>query len=184
MGHLLTAQTVMFLVGYFVLCWGLSKRFGRMENRANQLELTERKRNHAIEWGFPEEEIDRLYGFKVTKENGRKEIAKFESTCRSLHILGWLLLIIATAMCFGEDRNYSWNELGNIVAILGVFVLLGINVLETDKRFDKLDMEIAWLNHTLKVMNDHTENMKTALFDRNLKMADRLNKVEKKYLID
>ena len=87
-------------------------------------------------------------------------------------------------MCFGEDRNYSWNELGNIVAILGVFVLLGINVLETDKRFDKLDMEIAWLNHTLKVMNDHTENMKTALFDRNLKMADRLNKVEKKYLID
>jgi hypothetical protein len=45
-------------------------------------------------------------------------------------------------------------------------------------------MEIAWLNHTLKVMNDHTENMKTALFDRNLKLADRLNKVEKMYLID
>ncbi len=183
MGHLLTAKTVMFL-GYFVLCWGLSKRFGRIENRANQLELTECKRNHAKEWGFPEEEIDRLDGLKVIKENGRTEIAKFESTCRSLHILGWLLLIIATAMCFGEDRNYSWNELGNIVAILGVFVLLGINVLETDKRFDKLCMEIAWLNHTLKVMNDHTENMKTALFDRNLKMADRLNKVEKRYLID
>ena len=58
MGHLLTAQTAMFLVGYFVLFWGLSKRFGRMENRANQLELTECKRNHAKEWGFPEEEIE------------------------------------------------------------------------------------------------------------------------------
>jgi hypothetical protein len=36
----------------------------------------------------------------------------------------------------------------------------------------------------LKVMNDHAENIKTALVDRNLKMADRLNKVEKRYLID
>jgi hypothetical protein len=168
----------MFLVGYFVLFWGVSKRFERMENRANQLELTERKRSHAKEWGFPQEEIDRLYALKVTKENGRKEIAKFESTCRNLHILGWLLLIIAIAMLFGEDLNHY--ELGNIVAILGVFVLLGINVLQTDKRFDKLDMEIAWLNHMLKVINDHSENIKTALVDRNLKMADRLNKVEKR----
>jgi len=76
------------------------------------------------------------------------------------------------------------SELVSIVGIAGAFVMLGVKTLLTDKRYEKLDTEIAWLNHMFKVMNDHSENMRTHLVSRNLKLADRLEKLEKAHLSD
>jgi hypothetical protein len=177
-------STAIFFVGCFVLFWGVYKRIERTEDRANQRELMERKRRHAKQWGFSEHEIHGPSACTLLEQRNWKETLKFEGVCWSLHILGALLLVVATATWFREKQSHSVSELVSIVGIMGAFVMLGVKVLLTDKRYEKLDMEIAWLNHTFKVMNDHSENMRTHLVARNLKFADRLDKLEIAHLSD
>ncbi len=177
-------STAMLFIGCFVLFWGAYRRFERMEDRANQLELMKRKQNHAKQWGLAEEEVERSNALKAAEHNNWKDVVKFECACWSLHILGALFLIVATAMWFHEKQNHSSAELANIVVIVSVFVLLGFNIIVADKRFERMEMEIAWLNHIFKVMYDHAENLKTGLVGRNMKLADRLDKLEKAHLLD
>ena len=177
-------STTIFFVGCFVLFWGVYKRIERTEDCANQRELMERKRRHVKQWGFSEHEIDGSSACIFVEQGNWKEALKFEGVCWSLHILGALLLVVATASWFREKQSHSVSELVSIVGIAGAFVMLGVKALLTDKRYEKLDMEIAWLNNMFKVINDHSENMRTHLVSRNLKLADRLEKLEKAHLSD
>jgi hypothetical protein len=143
-------------------------------------------------WNYTAEEEQKDRADKIAEHKNWENVIKFELGNWTAFLIGAVILLVAAEFWFGENPSHTWGLLWNgIWGLLWngikdnarIAVPLGLAayfVYHLGKRLDKAESEIGGLNHMLKVVKDHAENMRQGSIEEILELKGRLDRLEGK----
>jgi hypothetical protein len=176
-GWILAAAILVFM-------YGMGSRLVRRKDRQWDLDRLDEDIKLSKFWGFNAENDEKARADKIAEHKNWRSNIKFELGNWIAFMIGAALLVLSQAVWVGEDPSRSWDQLWNkindnawLVILSGVAVIF---VYRFKNRMDLAESEIRWLNHTLKAVKDHAEDMRKGSIKDILKVQDRLDRLEGK----
>jgi hypothetical protein len=173
-----------FVVAMLVFMYGIGRRFQRRDEHQSDLARLDEEVRLAKFWNYTAEEEQKDRADKIAEHKNWENVIKFELGNWTAFLIGAVILLVAAEFWFGENPSHTWDLLWNgvkdnawIVFPLGLAVYF---VYHLGKRLDKAESEIGWLNHMLKVVKDHAENMRQGSIEEILELKGRLDRLEGK----
>jgi hypothetical protein len=150
-----------FAFGMLVVIFGIGARLKRREDRQTELAKLDEEIRLAKFWGYSAEDEKKSRADMIAGHGNWRSNIKFELSNWIALLIGGAIVLIATVLWLGEGPSHTWDQLWNGIKYVGGTVVgLGLAayaVVQLDKRLDRANREISWLNHMLKQVKDHAE---------------------------
>jgi hypothetical protein len=166
-----------FGIAMLVFMFGIGARFARRDRRRSDLARLDEEIRLAKFWGFSAETEQKDRADMIAEHKNWRKNIRFELGNWIAFLIGAAILLIAAVLWFGENPSHTWGQLQqritDVVPYVFGFGFVCYYAFQMAKQIDKTESEVRWLNHMLKVVKDHAEDMRKGSIDDILELKKR-----------